>query len=227
MSAGSEIIAAQPQALATRPSFFDLEPREKLAAAQDIATALVEVVRARGLTRNFGGEKDHVEWEGWAIMLSFLGVRTDVKAARRGPTGNWEAEVELVRIHDGGVVGRGSAICTIDEGRGKGSWGNKPDNARRSMAITRAAGKAARLNFSWIMALGGLNPTPAEEMGTDEPDLSALFDGSDEHRKYVRTELARRAIDPARWKGILDHMNNRPLSERDAVIDEQTRGQTK
>lgn len=41
---------------------------------------------------------------------------------------------------------------------------NRPRFARRSMALTRATGKACRLALSWIMALAGYQSCPAEEM---------------------------------------------------------------
>jgi len=74
--------------------------------------------------------------------------------------GTYEATVSLIRVNDGAVIGRGSAICGMDED----TWATRPNYARRSMAITRATGKAYRLGFSWIMTLAGYEPTPAEEM---------------------------------------------------------------
>jgi hypothetical protein len=47
---------------------------------------------------------------------------------------------------------------------GKQTWGSRPKYARRSMAVTRATGKAFRISFSWIMSLAGYATTPAEEM---------------------------------------------------------------
>jgi hypothetical protein len=44
------------------------------------------------------------------------------------------------------------------------TWSQRDAYARRSMAITRATGKAFRLGFSWIMTLAGYEPTPWEEM---------------------------------------------------------------
>jgi len=74
-----------------------------------------------------------------------------------------EATVELIRASDGAIIGRGSAICGMDES----TWASRPRYARRSMAITRATGKAFRLGYSWIITLAGYAPTPAEEMTDD------------------------------------------------------------
>jgi hypothetical protein len=74
--------------------------------------------------------------------------------------GGYEAIVELVRIRDGMVIGRASALCGMDEK----TWASRPEYARRSMAVTRATGKAYRLGYSAIIKLAGFEPTPAEEM---------------------------------------------------------------
>ena len=82
--------------------------------------------------------------------------------------GIYTATVELVRMNDGACISRASAECGSDDELdryGKPVWSGRPRYARRSMAQTRATGKACRLAFSWIMALAGYEPpTPAEEM---------------------------------------------------------------
>jgi len=73
----------------------------------------------------------------------------------------------LVRMSDGACIGRASAECGAPDELdkyGKPVWSTRPRYARRSMAQTRATGKACRLAFSWIMALAGYEVTPAEEM---------------------------------------------------------------
>lgn len=68
---------------------------------------------------------------------------------------------------DGACISRASAECGSDDEKdryGKAIWANRPKYARRSMAQTRATGKACRLAFSWIMSLAGYEVTPAEEM---------------------------------------------------------------
>jgi hypothetical protein len=82
------------------------------------------------------------------------------------PDGSFVATVELVRMSDGIVVARATAECGMDEP----TWASRARYARRSMAATRATGKACRLAFSWIMALAGYDPTPLEEMPTDVHD---------------------------------------------------------
>lgn len=71
----------------------------------------------------------------------------------------FEAVAELKDVN-GNVRARGFASCTNDE-HGKHEF-NK--NAVRSMAQTRAIGKAGRSSLAWLIKAAGYNPTPAEEM---------------------------------------------------------------
>jgi len=142
-------------------------PLAVIGQATEIATHLADIVEQRKLYTNIGGKK-HVRVEGWTTLGAMLGVLPREVAVSSVPAdeftaGGYEAIVELVRAGDGAVIGRASAICTRDER----NWGNRPDYAVRSMAVTRATGKAFRLGFSWIMTLAGYEPTPAEEMPRD------------------------------------------------------------
>ena len=133
--------------------------------ARDMAQALADVIERQRLAVGIQGRK-YVKVEGWTTLAVMLGV-----VAREVSTvevdGIYTATVELVRMHDGACISRASAECGSDDERdryGKPVWANRPRYARRSMAQTRATGKACRLAFSWIMALAGYEPTPAEEM---------------------------------------------------------------
>jgi hypothetical protein len=46
----------------------------------------------------------------------------------------------------------------------KPNWRNKPLFTLKSMAQTRAGGKALRQMLSWVVVLAGFKATPAEEM---------------------------------------------------------------
>ena len=109
------------------------------------------------------------------------------------------AKMALVRITDQQVVCSASAECggpderdwhwrpkykwEDGEPRGDGTPTRTriPDgeravagSQRRSMAITRATGKAARVGFAWVMTLAGYSGTPLEEFGAE--DKSAVQD---------------------------------------------------
>lgn len=142
--------------------------------ASTIATELNKVVKDRRLSMTIQG-REYVRVDGWETLGALLGVVAREVSVINLENGDWEAVVELVRVSDGLVIGRGSALLGMDEKdrSGKSTWGSRPRYAQRSMAITRAVGKAFRISFSWIMAMAGYETTPAEEMepieGTFQP----------------------------------------------------------
>jgi len=140
-------------------------PADVITQATGIATQLAAIVNSRKLYTVIRGKK-HVRVEGWTTLGAMLGVLPREVGVARLDDGGYEAVVELVRASDGAVIGRGSALCGMDEP----TWAQRPEYARRSMAVTRATGKAYRLGFSWIMTLAGYSPTPAEEMPDEESE---------------------------------------------------------
>ena len=78
----------------------------------------------------------------------------------------YEATVEL-RLN-GEALCRAEAICSNKESR----WRSADEYAIKSMAATRATGKAFRLGLSGLAVLAGLEGTNAEEMPAD----GGLFD---------------------------------------------------
>jgi len=134
-------------------------PGDVVEVAAQAANILADVIRRQGLAINIRG-REYVRVDGWATAAALLGLMAREASVTRHPDGTWEAVVEVVRLRDGAVVGRGSAIVGPDEP----AWAERPEYARRSMAITRAAGKAFRLALSWVMCLAGYETTPAEEI---------------------------------------------------------------
>ena len=167
--------------------------------AREMAGALADVIERQHLATVIQGRK-HVNVEGWTTLAVMLGV-----VAREVQTveteGIYTAVVELVRMSDGACISRASAECGDES-----PWNKRPRYARRSMAQTRATGKACRLAFSWIMALAGYEPTPAEEMPDtrQQPDDDLLITGNQHkmleariselglNREGVKTWTARR-----------------------------------
>ena len=126
---------------------------------------MVDIVRQQKLTVNIQG-KEYVKVEGWTSLAAMLGVFAHTEYSRRLERKDeiaYEARVSIKTL-DGTEISSGEAICTSTESNKKG----QPEYAIKSMAITRATGKACRLAFSWIMALAGFEPTPAEEMDAIE-----------------------------------------------------------
>jgi len=137
-------------------------PIDLVAHATAAANALAGVIKDRKLFSRIQG-KEFVRCEGWTTLAAMMGV-TPHEVTVTEDDGTFTATVELRRITDGQVIGRASAECGMDESL----WAARSRNARRSMALTRAAAKACRLSFSWVMALAGYEVTPAEEMPGEE-----------------------------------------------------------
>jgi hypothetical protein len=134
-------------------------PSDVIRRATLIANELAKIVKDKRLYVSISN-RQFVRVEGWATLGAMLGVLPREVSVTEKENGDFEAQVELVRANDGAIIGRGSAIVGADES----TWAKRPRYARRSMAITRATGKAYRLGFAWIMTLAGYEPTPAEEM---------------------------------------------------------------
>lgn len=155
--------------------------------AAEVATALAAVIEEKHLYQSMGKDKDgrerrHVLVDGWTMCGTLVGVYPiTVRTTRLMTTidgieteWGWEAYVE-VRTKQGEVVGGAESMCTRDEEqtrRGGGNayypWRDRPSYALRSMAQTRAIGKALRQALGFIVSLAGYQATPAEEMGDAE-----------------------------------------------------------
>lgn len=133
-------------------------PGALVSGAVELAAELARIIDRQNLAVTIQGCR-YVRCEGWTTLGVMLGcVAREVSTVEK--EGTYISTVELVRITDGTCVSRASAECGADEP----TWKNRPRFARRSMAQTRATAKACRLAFSWVMALAGYEPTPAEEM---------------------------------------------------------------
>ena len=143
-----------------------VEPEHMIERATAIARPLGKMILDRKLYTEIQGKK-FVRVEGWSTLGAMLGVLPRELETKKLEDG-YEATVELIRASDGLVIGRASAICLKTEKR----WGKADEYAIRSMAITRATGKAFRLGFSWVIKLAGdYEPTPAEEMDFARDDV--------------------------------------------------------
>jgi len=152
------------EALATIPTVETAlvrpHPREVIQMATEEANVLSEVIERQKLYSMIQGKK-FVKVEGWVTLATLRGCLPREVSVEEKEGGRYVATVELCRMSDGMVLTRASAECGGD---GDNVWKGRPSNARRSMAITRATGKAARVAFSWVMALAGFEVTPLEEM---------------------------------------------------------------
>jgi len=134
-----------------------VSPATLVSGAAEMAHELATVIDKQKLFTVIQGKK-FVGVEGWTTLAVMLGcVAREVSTTEHD--GIYIAIVELVRMSDGACISRASAECGEEK-----PWNTRAKYARRSMAQTRATGKACRLAFSWIMSLAGYEVTPAEEM---------------------------------------------------------------
>lgn len=138
---------------------IEVAPEEVVARGAEIATVLKAVIVEQKLFTNIG-QGVHVHVEGWTTLGAMLGIFPMEEWAKDLDGKGYEVYVALIRVSDGIKIGGASALCM----RSEDIWQDRPDYAVRSMAGTRATGKAYRLALSWIMKLAGYEVTPAEEM---------------------------------------------------------------
>ena len=114
--------------------------------------------------------KQYPKVECWNTLGSFIGVKPMLefdKNMDKPDATEWEAVIQLRHSGTGALHGRASSMCSSKEKM----WRNADEYAVRSMASTRATGKAYRLGYSHIAIAAGLEPTPAEEMmGIEKAD---------------------------------------------------------
>jgi len=158
-------------------------PNDVVVRATGMAKTLADIITSRKLYTTINGKK-YVQVEGWSTLGAMMGVLPREVEVLERENGDFEATVELIRTSDCAVVGRASSIVSSDEKL----WKTRERYARRSMAVTRATGKAYRLGFSWIMSLAGYEPTPAEEMPVEEArtDKRALPEPKTNDNKWAR-----------------------------------------
>lgn len=222
-----EIIAVEPTHAVTerRPNFFELTPQAQVEQASQIAKVLSDVIRKQGLSVKIGSStKEYVKAEGWQTLGTFLGILPRERETNRLSDGSYVAHVDLIKFSDGTVVGGGSALCSASEQR----WGRADEFARRSMAITRATGKAYRGAFAWIITLAGYEPTPAEEMPTERtppPKASSIYEGTTEQQNQIRAVLEKRGIPIELWDTVHQRMIGRLGKDLPKVLDEITNSQ--
>lgn len=206
------------------PSFFQMEPEKQVIYASRIATVLRDVVEKQKLYSNIGG-KNYIRVEGWQTLGTFLGVLAKERGVSRLADGSYEAIVDLVKFGDGTVVGGASALCSIGEKR----WGNTDEYARRSMAITRATGKAYRCAFSWIVSLAGYEVTPEEEIPREEKRVESrpeIYTGETAQQEKIAIVLRKQNIPEENWDEVNTKMMGRPGKDLPRVLREMGFGGT-
>lgn len=132
---------------------------------ETFAKELKKFIVTQGLYTNIQG-KNYVNVEGWEFAgasTGILPVMQDLVNESTDKEIKYRATVDLVRVKDGSVVGRGFAVCSNRESKRS----NADEYVISSMAQTRAIGKAYRNLFGFLMKMAGYEPTPTEDMVAD------------------------------------------------------------
>ena len=133
-----------------------------------LANELNKFVKENKLASGIQGKK-YLAVEAWGYLYAQLQINpivVNVESATKDGVTYAKSEVELRRLSDNAVVGRGIATCSNSEPSKK----SYQPYAIISMAQTRATGKAGRNVFGWIAKAAGYEATPQEEM--DDVELS-------------------------------------------------------
>src|SRR5262249_2273289 len=109
--------------------------------------------------------RKYVKVEGWLALARAFGCTVGTRDVEK-VEGGIRAMADVRRIHDGAVIATAEGFVGDDEK----TWASRPMFARRAMAQTRAASRACRAAFSFVVGMidSNLSTTPAEEMGADE-----------------------------------------------------------
>lgn len=166
-----ELVPYEPQATAL---ITGNTPDEIIGHATVIANSLRDVIERQGFAVSMGrNRKPHVEVGGWQAAGAMLGafggqaLHAETVFSRREDRADeiaYTAKVEIKTLA-GDVVGSAEGFCSSAED----GWKGRDEYAIKSMAETRAEGRAYRRPLSWLVSMAGYSPTAAEEMPPAEP----------------------------------------------------------
>jgi len=144
-------------------ALFSNDPEQAFLEAQRIVNVVAQRCTGPGYLVNIRGKQyPKIEW--WTTVSASLGLFPRTVYAKRLDRDDEVAYEARVEVHRNGVViAAGEAMCSNLEQR----WRNADEYAVKSMAITRASGKAYRIPLSFLAVMAGLEATPAEEIPTD------------------------------------------------------------
>jgi hypothetical protein len=163
----AEVIDVEPESTELVPyepvaNLFGPDPELALKRMAELATPLADVIEKKKLFATISGRR-HITAEGWTTLGGMLGVVPVVCWTRPNETGDgYVARVEA-RTLDGRIVGAAESECSRVESK----WKNRDPYAIRSMAQTRAIGRALRAPLGQIVVLAGYEPAAAEEIPSE------------------------------------------------------------
>jgi len=123
-------LAPRPEAPPPVPtSLFGTDnPAETIRRAAEVAAALKDVIDQRGLSKNFGGDRDHVFIEGWQLLGAMVGIYaetvktekvTDENGEWAEPVWHLERQERPSKFKDGETY---TADVKVVDKPGKGGW---------------------------------------------------------------------------------------------------------
>lgn len=197
----------EPKALAPVPevapaaSLFGSTPDQVVENASKVARSLVPVIEQARLYKDIQGRR-HVLVDGWTTLGAMIGLLPQTESRRLDREGGdeiaYEAICRVIQPTTGKVFTVADAMASSKE---RGTWGRN-EFSIRSMAQTRATGKAFRLALGWVMNLAGYEACPGEEMDEGHPGPakapqapSVRHDASE----AVRTSPAQPQAPPGGW----------------------------
>ena len=159
------LIPTQSTSAEKHTTLFNADPELAYKEAQRLVNVVAHRCTGPGYLVNINGKQyPKIEW--WTSVSASLGLFPSTvfaKCLEREDEIAYEARVEVRR--NGQVISSGEAMCSNKETR----WQHADEYAIKSMAITRASGKAYRIPLSFLAVMAGLEATPAEEMVRDNP----------------------------------------------------------
>jgi hypothetical protein len=170
-----------------------VDPNEIVKTVTNVANALANVIKEQGLAKNLGGNKDHVEIEGWQTAGTLLGLQAmTIWTGRVHPIARYKVRTKRKKwgwvngkreiteettnewVNEGWSYEAIAEVRTLDGrivGRGEAicsrretNWFEAEDSAVKGMAQTRAQSRAFKQALGFIIGLAGYSSTPKEEM---------------------------------------------------------------
>ena len=149
-------------------ALFSRSPKKAMSEMRELVQIMAsQCTGAAFISEIRGKQYPKVEW--WTTIGATLGLFPVVMYSRkldRTSETAYEARVEV--RHGDNVVAAGEALCSSQEDQ----WKDAPEYSIKSMAITRATGKAYRIPLSFLAVMAGLAPTNAEEIPVDGKDFN-------------------------------------------------------
>ena len=155
-----ELVPYQPR---TPTTLWSDDPKIALQRMAEVADALMDVVRSRGLSVKIRG-REFLTLEAWVTLGALKGVHSSIVWTKETAAGDGIIARAEARTLDGALVGAAESECSRVEAR----WKRAEPYQIRSMASTRALSRSLQGPLRHIAVLGGCEGGAAEEVPAEE-----------------------------------------------------------